>query len=185
MDKRKTELQIVNITVCQERSETYTMILKELDGERKLSINIGASEAQSMILELRGIIPPRPMTHHLFASVLEALGVKLLRVLIYRVVNGIFYTYIYLQANTSILRVDARTSDAVTLALRMRAPIYVYESILEEATAHIENLAEQGEEQLQWESLDVLQTALQKAVENENYEFAAKLRDIIKQRIQP
>ncbi len=84
-----------------------------------------------MVIEMKGIVPPRPLTHNLFASVLEVLGVKLMRILIYKVDNGVFYSYLYMKAEETILRIDARTSDAVALALRMNAPIFVYEEILE------------------------------------------------------
>lgn len=80
---------------------------------------------------MRGITPPRPLTHTLFASVLKALGANLLRILIYKVENGIFYSYLYMKTEETILRIDARTSDAIALALRMNAPIFIYDDILE------------------------------------------------------
>ena len=91
----------------------------------------GFLDEQAMVIEMKGIVPPRPMTHNLFASVLEVLGVKLMRILIYKVDNGVFYSYLYMKAEETILRIDARTSDAVALALRMNAPIFVFEEILE------------------------------------------------------
>ncbi len=131
MNKKKIELQVLNISNSQAQVGAYAMVLGEVNGLRKLPVIIGASEAQIMVIEMKGIVPPRPLTHNLFASVLEVLGVKLMRVLIYKVDNGVFYSYLYLKAEETILRVDARTSDAVTLALRMNAPILIYEDILE------------------------------------------------------
>lgn len=184
MNKRKIELQVQNISNSQAQAGAFAMLLAEAGGNRQIPVIIGASEAQALFIELKGVVPPRPMTHHLFASVLETLGVKLMRVLIYKVENGIFYSYLYLKAEETILRVDSRTSDAIALALRMSAPILAYEEILEaeslkmkdptsesvsgDALAHNEN--EQGS----------LKAALQKAVEEEDYERAAMLRDRIR-----
>lgn len=163
------------------------MLLGEVDGPRKLPVIIGASEAQAMLIEIKGIIPPRPMTHNLFASVLEVLGVKLTRVLIYKVDNGVFYSYLYLKAEETMLRVDARTSDAVALSLRMSAPIYVYEDILNAERVKIEEDADEGSHitkaSTPEEALAELKSALQKAVNEENYERAAQLRDQINRQL--
>ena len=131
MNKKKIELQVLNISNSQAQAGAYALVLGEVGGKRQLPIIIGATEAQAMVIEMKGIVPPRPLTHNLFASVLEVLGVKLMRILIYKVDNGVFYSYLYMKAEETILRIDARTSDAVALALRMNAPIFVYEEILE------------------------------------------------------
>ncbi len=123
MNKKKIELQVLNISNSQAQAGAYAMVLGEINGMRQLPVIIGASaEAQSMMIEMRGIVPPRPLTHTLFASVLKVLGATLLRVLIYKVDNGVFYSYLYMKTEETILRIDARTSDAVALALRMDAP---------------------------------------------------------------
>lgn len=124
MNKKKIELQVLNISNSQAQAGAYALVLGEVGGERQLPIIIGATEAQAMVIEMKGIVPPRPLTHNLFASVLEVLGVKLMRILIYKVDNGVFYSYLYMKAEETILRIDARTSDAVALALRMNAPIF-------------------------------------------------------------
>lgn len=184
MNKKKIELQVSNISNSQAQIGAYALVLGEVDGERELPVIIGASEAQAMVIELKGIAPPRPMTHNLFASVLEALRVKLMQVLIYKVDNGVFYSYLYMKTEESILRIDARTSDAVALALRMQAPIFVYEEILEterlKTEANGENETDKGATS-QKNPLDALKIALQKAIEEENYEQAAVLRDQINQ----
>lgn len=195
-NRRKVELEVLNITNSHMQAGAFALVLLEKDGTRQLPVIVGATEAQAIILELKGINPPRPLTHTLFASVLEALGAQLLRVLIYKVENGIYYAYLYLRAGDTIFRVDSRTSDAIVLALRMAAPILIYEDILE--TGHI-RINDSGEE-MQGEaggyakesrahpldkghepSLASLQTALEKAIEKENYEQAAVLRDKINQ----
>lgn len=186
MDKKKIELQVLNISNSQAQAGAYALVLGEKEGERQLPIIIGASEAQAMLIELKGIVPPRPLTHNLFASVLEILWVKLMRVLIYRVDNGVFYSYLYLKADEAIVRIDARTSDAIILALRMKAPILIYEDILNAEclklggnTDPMDGLAPEQDELLQEDKLEMLNNALQDAVNEENYELAAKLRDQI------
>lgn len=189
MNKKKIELQVLNISNSQAQVGAYALVLGEVNGERQLPVIIGASEAQAMVIEMKGIVPPRPLTHNLFASVLEVLGVKLMRILIYKVNNGVFYSYLYMKADETILRIDARTSDAVALALRMDAPIFIYEEILQS------ECLKQGKKPInppedsenakgsfqQEDTLDMLKAALQKAVEEEDYERAALLRDQISQ----
>lgn len=186
MNKKKVELQVLNISNSQAQAGAYAMVLGEVDGDRQLPVIIGASEAQTMMIEIKGIVPPRPLTHNLFASVLEVLGVKLLRVLIYKVDNGVFYSYLYMKAEETVLRIDARTSDAVALALRMNAPIFIYEEILEaERLKTGKDITDDYDKDsgkahpTQENTLEQLKTALQKAVDEENYERAAQLRDQI------
>ena len=167
MNKKKIELQVLNISNSQAQAGAYALVLGEVGGERQLPIIIGATEAQAMVIEMKGIVPPRPLTHNLFASVLEVLGVKLMRILIYKVDNGVFYSYLYMKAEETILRIDARTSDAVALALRMNAPMGGSEP--------------DKDELLQEDTIGILKTALQKAIEEEDYERAAQIRDQINQ----
>lgn len=186
MNRKKIELQVLNISNSQAQAGAYALVLGEVGGERQLPIIIGASEAQVIVIELKGLISPRPLTHNLFASVLEVLGVQLIRVLIYKADNGVFYSYLYMKEDEAILRIDARTSDAVALALRMNAPILVYEDILEAERLKTEdiiddNLDPDQEKFPKEDALDQLKTALQKAVETEDYERAALLRDRINQ----
>ena len=162
-----------------------------MEGARQLPVIIGAAEAQAMLISLKGIVPPRPLTHNLFASCLEVLGVNMMRALIYRVDNGVFYSYIYLKADDAIIRMDARTSDAVAMALRMKAPIFIYEEILEseqlktgkESVAPMgENPSPHEDEFFHGDTMEMLQKALQEAIANENYERAAHIRDEISKR---
>lgn len=187
MNRNKIELQVLNISNSHAQAGAYALVLGEVGGERQLPVIIGASEAQAIVLELKGIAPPRPLTYNLFATTLEALDVQLMRVLIYKVDNGVFYSYLFIKENETILRIDARTSDAVTLALRMNAPILIYEEILEAERMKIEELADNDRQDndehtpSREELLENLRTALQKAVEKEDYEQAAQLRDQINQ----
>lgn len=189
MNKKKIELQVLNISNSQAQAGAYALVLGERNGERQLPIIIGATEAQTIIIEMRGIVPPRPLTYNLFASVLEILGVKLIRILIYKVDNGVFYSFLYIRTEETIIRVDARTSDAVALALRMDAPIFIYEEILEAEclrtdksyTDSMEDNEPEKDDLPPEEKIDLLKAALQKAVDEEDYERAARLRDQINQ----
>ena len=124
MDK-KVELQVINITNSQAQVGAFAMLLGEVDGERQLPIIIGPAEAQATALYLKGVKTPRPLTHDLFTTSLTILGASLIRVLIYKAKDGIFYSYIYLKKDEEIIRIDARTSDAIALAVRADCPILI------------------------------------------------------------
>lgn len=181
MSRNKTELRVLSLSFSQEESGAYALLLGEMDGERQLAVIIGTTEAQAILLELRGIRSPRPLSHQLFASVIEALNVRLLRVLIYKVEKGLFYSYLFLQAENSIIRVDARTSDAIAIAMYLQSPIFIYEDLLEREKLNLENKKTQSDDTLAKEQppIETIKKALEDAVEAEDYEKAALLRDLI------
>lgn len=181
MSRNKTELRVLSLSFSQEESGAYALLLGEMDGERQLAVIIGASEAQAILLELKGIRSPRPLSHQLFASVIEALNVRLLRVLIYKVEKGLFYSYLFLQTENSIIRVDARTSDAIAIAMCLQSPIFIYEDLLEREKLNLENKKMQSDDTLAKEQppIESIKRALEEAVEAEEYEKAALLRDLI------
>lgn len=189
MNKKKIKLQVLNISSSLEQAGAYALVLGETKGERQLPIIIGASEAQAIIIEMKGIFPPRPLTYNLLASILEILSIKLMRILIYKVDNGVFYSYLYMKVEETIIRIDARTSDAVALALRMDAPMFVYDEIIEaECLKAGKNYTNpmggeelENDEVLQGDTIGILKTALQKAIDEEDYERAAQIRDKMNQ----
>lgn len=198
MDK-KVELQVLNITNSQAQVGAFAMLLGEVDGERQLPIIIGPAEAQATALYLKGMHTPRPLTHDLFMTSIHVLGASLLRVLIYKAKEGVFYSYIYLKKEDNIIRIDARTSDAIAMAVRANCQILIYESILERECLHMPNeekihSVDNNNEEEEEENDDdegeheaappnatsmSLEDLLKQAIKNENYELAAKIRDQI------
>lgn len=162
-------------------SKGYAVILKEVDGERQLPVIVGAFEAQAIALAIEGIEMPRPMTHDLLSNLLETLEVEVKEIVINKLVEGTFYAKIYTESfQLGEREIDSRPSDAIALALRVNAPVFVNKKVMQEAGVI---LADQEEiEEFKFDSSDMtkgvlLQEELDKAIDVENYELAAKLRD--------
>lgn len=194
----KVELQILGIS-SGHTSTSYTLILEEKEGGRKLPVVIGAFEAQAIAIEIEKIVPVRPMTHDLFKTFAESFEIQVKEVVIHRLHEGIFYANIICTRNGETEEVDARTSDAIAVALRFNCPIFTYENILQEAGIILSDLeseelekeeqkpkrkrkAKKAEHDLEEMPIDQLKTMLDEAIEVENYIKAAKLRDEIKRR---
>lgn len=120
-------------------SNTPVVILQELEGERVLPIWIGPGEASAIAMELAGMKFSRPLTHDLFASVLQGLGSDLQRVLITKVVDNTYHAELILQQNGQLISIDARPSDSIAIALRAKAPIYANDDLLEQTAIEIEH----------------------------------------------
>ncbi len=189
---QEIEITVKGLSYSQGKSGAYALILAEKNPNgRKLPIVIGGAEAQSIAVALqKSIAPPRPMTHDTWNNMLNELGATLEKVLIHRLVNGIFYASIYLRNEHGVeLIFDSRPSDAVALAVRLECPIYALESILkqggitdkEEKQANAETELEEDELAMSEGplSLSDLEEQLAEAVLNEDYELAARLRDDI------
>lgn len=169
-------------------SKGYAVLLKEIEGERQLPIIVGAFEAQSIALALENTKMPRPLTHDLFINILKELDMNIQKIVITDLRDGTFYARIFLEkiVENTILQVDSRPSDAIALALRMNAPLYVAKTVMDVAgqmvTIKERDAVDNDETIPEAENLDKLfdlQSKLQQAVEDENYELAAKLRDQI------
>ncbi len=188
---QEIEITVKGLSYSQGKSGAYALILAEKGPDaRKLPVVIGGAEAQSIAVALeKSIAPPRPMTHDTWQNMLDELGTQIEKVLIHRLVNGVFYASIYARnEHGAQLIFDSRPSDAVALAVRVDCPIYVLASILEQAgiTEKEERVADGVEEEFAEEgtsletevdSITLLEKQLEEAVENEDYELAARLRD--------
>ncbi len=190
MDKR-VPLKVFGITISQVETGAYALILGELSGLRRIPIIVGASEAQSIVIQLEKITPRRPLTHDLFQAFAQAYGIRLLEVYIYKMVAGVFYAELLFDDGERQVRIDSRTSDAIAIALRVKCPIFTTEEILVQAGVVIESntkesepVEEEATDEEQFESLSTeeLEVRLKEAVDDENYEYASKVRDELKNR---
>ena len=184
------QLRVNRIAYSQNQSGAYAMILDEVDGNRKLPVVIGEFEAQSIAVNLdKDIKPQRPFTHDLFKNFAYRFDIAIKRVIITKLVDGVFYSSLICERDKIEEIIDSRTSDAVSLALRFKAPIYTHENVLEKAGVVFEKgeLPTQGtlDDELSDEinytdlSNQELENAIKKAVKKEDYELAARLRDEI------
>ena len=194
------QLLINGISYSQTQNGAYALILSELEGERKLPIVIGTNEAQSIAIAIeKEIKPPRPLTHDLFKNFCVRFDIKIKQVIIHKLVDGVFYSSVICERDGIEEIIDSRSSDAIALAIRFEAPIYTYENILEKAGVVIKLEKEIDEKSLlkelfsdensEVENSDLkekttkeLEELLKIAVQNENYESAAKIRDEISNR---
>lgn len=199
-------LSIKGISYSQTQNGAYALLLSERDGERQLPIVIGAFEAQSIAIALEeDIKPPRPLTHDLFKNFASHFSIKIKQVIIHKLVDGVFYSSLICERDKLEEIIDARTSDAIALALRFNAPIFTYKNILDKAGIELKSsesrhspiqkgisVEEKDKKDIsskpssvnkyKHKSLSDLQKELEKAVAEENYEKAAQIRDEIDRR---
>lgn len=195
MDKIK--LEILGLSSSQSQSGSFALVLGEERGNRRLPIIIGMFEAQAIAIEIEKIVPNRPMTHDLFKSFAQSFKFSVLEIVISDLREGVFYAKIMCSDGVKMLEVDARPSDAIAIGLRFGVPIYTFEPILSEAGIVLtepdeeETLVSKEEprkpskktpEQLKDTSNDQLQAMLDEALEKEDYERAAKIRDEMNKR---
>lgn len=204
---KTVQLSIIGLTYSQSQNNAYALLLGEENGPRRLPIVIGAFEAQSIAIALeKDLMPPRPLTHDLFTSLGLSFNIYLKEVIIHKLDKGIFYSYLVCELDGEIKKIDSRTSDAVALALRFNSPIYTFEGILEQAgiilddetkihTPSINYKTEEMEpskkdtkkasneaESLIRLSEKKLHEKLNEAIDKEDYEQAALIRDELSKR---
>lgn len=192
----KVKLNIVGLSYSQTQSGAYALVLGEDKGKRRLPIIIGGFEAQAIAIELEKMAPSRPLTHDLFKNFAEQFEIHINEIIIYNLVEGIFFAKLICEQNGKEIELDSRTSDAIALAVRFESPIYTYEFVLKTAGIVLEDdnySGEPEEEELGLEnepptstidsfSLEELNTQLENALEQEDYEKASQLRDEINKR---
>lgn len=188
---QKIQCEILGLSTSPATGGAYAILLKEVNSVRRLPIIIGAFEAQAIALEIEGIKPPRPLTHDLLKQLVDNLGATVLEIIVDELRENTFYAKIILDVSGLTNEIDARPSDAIALAVRADAPIYVSDQVMDTASfvPSDENETEQGaplanaEEQkptTKEAQLAALQDKLREALDREEYERAAKIRDDIK-----
>ncbi|NDK55536.1 bifunctional nuclease family protein [Pontibacter fetidus] len=199
---KKIQLEILGLSSSQSQTGSFALVLGERDGNRRLPIIIGMFEAQSIAIQIEKINPNRPLTHDLFKSFAEQVNVSITEVLISDLKEGVFYSKIMCTDGDKEFELDARPSDAIAIGLRFGVPIYTVESVLSEAGIILSDLEEEEEESeeaaatvksastvsssskepLNETSVDDLNKMLNDALEKEDYEKAAKIRDELNKR---
>jgi uncharacterized protein len=201
---KKLKLEIVGLSYSQTQSGAYALVLGEAKGQRRLPIIIGGFEAQAIAIELEKMTPSRPLTHDLFRHFAEAFHIQLQEVVIYNLVEGIFFAKLLCNNGSEDVEIDARTSDAIALAVRFSCPIYTYEFILSQAGIVLEDSDQAADDKEELptaedliaadtedflaeaktaggeygrKSVRELEEMLNKALEEENYEKASRIRD--------
>lgn len=204
MGMKKVRLEIVGLSYSQTQSGAYALVLGESAGSRRLPIIIGGFEAQAIAIELEKMTPTRPLTHDLFKAFSETFSIDVTEILIYNLVDGIFFAKLICTDGTREVEIDARTSDAIALAVRFNCPIYTYEFILKSAGIVLDdeinptankNLSDTTETLLEEniktsssdsdyksKSTEELKNLLETALDEEQYELASKIRDEINNR---
>ncbi|MCD4791726.1 MAG: bifunctional nuclease family protein [Bacteroidales bacterium] len=191
---KKIRLKIAGLSYSQTRAGAYALILEEEDGKRRLPVIIGTTEAQSIAIQLEGLKPYRPLTHDLFVSMASSFHIEVLEVNIVRLEEGIFYSEIICKREHAKIKIDSRTSDAVAIALRFKAPIFVKESIMtkagmlfdEDKGKLVENSEDSKSEDTKKKYIDMtddeLNKLMEESVKNEDYETASLIRDELNKR---
>ena len=198
---KKVRLEIVGLSYSQTQSGAYALVLGESTGSRRLPIIIGGFEAQAIAIELEKMTPTRPLTHDLFKAFSETFSIEVTEILIYNLVEGIFYAKLVCTDGTREVEIDARTSDAIALAVRFNCPIFTYEFILKSAgivlddetlptnessmsSEPVEEMSTSNnpEGEYKSKSTEELKNLLETALDEEQYELASKIRDEINNR---
>ncbi|MCK5137304.1 MAG: bifunctional nuclease family protein [Bacteroidales bacterium] len=202
----KIKLNVLGISYSQTQSGAYALVLSEEEGKRRIPIIVGGFEAQAIAIELEGLAPPRPLTHDLFKNFSESYGIRILEVNIHKLEDGVFFANILCDNGDQQITLDARTSDAIALALRFQCPIFTTDEIIEKAGIVLDFEKDSDQEQTETpeaqeitltpgkskkrtihpdiseSSMEELKSLLAEAVLKEDYERASEIRDEINRR---
>jgi bifunctional DNase/RNase len=200
----RIKLEILGLSSSQSQSGSFALVLGEKPGKRRLPIIIGMFEAQAIAIEIEKIIPNRPMTHDLFKSFAGSFNYSVKEIVISDLKEGVFFAKIVCTDETNTIEIDSRPSDAIAIGLRFNAPIYTFETILAEAGIELSEGEAEEEPDIQKElgqikpkkktspsgssekikdtKMEKLKEMLDQAIEQEDYEKAAKIRDEINKR---
>jgi len=199
----KIKLNVLGISYSQTQSGAYALVLTEENGDRRIPIIVGGFEAQSIAIQLEGLKPPRPLTHDLFMNFAVSFKIDILEVNIYKLEEGVFYSKLLCDDGKNKITVDARTSDAIALALRFKCPIYTTEEIMERAGIVLDLGKETKTKEAEKDSVEgkkvaspasspnvefkeyndeELQQLLHEAIGKEDYERASLIRDELNKR---
>lgn len=192
---KKIKLEIIALSYSQTQSGAYALVLGEAGGKRRLPVIIGGFEAQAIAIQLENMTPSRPLTHDLFKTFAQVYAIEITEVLIYKIVEGVFYAKLVAERDGQVEEIDARTSDAIALALRFNCPISTFENILssygillDDEPGKLEAAPEAAMSELKTEaefsrhSVEELQRLLDEALQDEDYEKASRLRDEMNKR---
>lgn len=193
MSVARVKLNVLGITFSQIQAGAYALILGEESGQRRIPVIIGTPEAQSIAIFLEGLKPPRPLTHDMFVTFMDVFEIAVEDVFIYKFEEGVFFSEIHFRQGEKRVKIDARTSDAIALGIRSKAPIYTTEEIMKEASVMLEETEFDIQEEeihpfdhespsLENKTLEELQAYLDDAIIAEDYELASKIRDEMKKR---
>ncbi len=183
MSNSKRELAVVALSTAESSPGHFALILEDVETRRRIPVVIGQAEAQSIAVCMERMQPARPLTHDLYKTTLEALGGTLKEVLIHSVKGGVFHAKLFIEKpDKTLLELDARTSDAIAIALRMGAPIYAFENVVEEAGLMAEVFFGKNRKSLSEYTLPELEELLRRVLEKEDYESAVRIRDFIEKR---
>jgi bifunctional DNase/RNase len=201
----KVKLNVLGISYSQTQTGAYALVLAEENGRRRIPIIVGGFEAQAIAIQLEGLKPPRPLTHDLFLNFARTFNIDLLEITVYKLEEGVFYSKLTCDNGQRIIEIDARTSDAIALALRFKCPIYTTEDILKKAGIILDFEKESAvqapgdqatnaparsirvqdssfTEELKNNNLQELKDLLNEAISEEDYEKASMIRDEINRR---
>ena len=183
---KKVRLEIMALSHSVTQSHNYAVVLGEENGKRRLPIVIGGFEAQAIAVALESMTPNRPLTHDLFKNTLDSFEIELKEVVINNLLDGIFYAQLICVQDGNVMQIDARTSDAIAMAVRFACPIYTFEFIMESAGVILDEEEKPAKTPVRPKTTSIedmnlqsLEKLLDEALQKEDYEKAAQIRDII------